>query len=144
MKYSTRLSNGVHILVFISEHEKENLTSGDIAESIKTNPSYVRKLMGDLKNSGLIISEQGKAEPRLGRDPSEINLLHVYRAVEGNKPLIHINTGTNPECGVGVHIQYALEDFYEKIQRDAEKSMESITLEDIILDYRERIKSVSE
>ena len=32
----------------------------------------------------------------------------IYRAVEGDKPLLHLDTDTNPDCGIGINIQFAL------------------------------------
>ena len=42
MKYSTRLSDAVHILAFIALYPDCDLTSNKLAESIQTNPAYVR------------------------------------------------------------------------------------------------------
>ena len=42
MKYSTRLSDAVHILAFIALSPDCDLTSNKLAESIQTNPAYVR------------------------------------------------------------------------------------------------------
>ena len=139
MKYSTRLSDAVHILVLIHQSSGPTISSSDIATSIQTNPSYVRQIMAQLKASGLIHSSRGQATPKLGKAPQEITLLEIYRSVEKDKPLLHLDTHTNPECGVGVNIQLALADFYEKIQVDVENSMKKITLQDIIGSYLQRI-----
>ena len=48
MKYSTKLSDTIHILIFIALGDDEQLSSTKIAESIKTNPAYVRQLMACL------------------------------------------------------------------------------------------------
>ena len=45
MKYPTRLSDAVHILAFIALYPDCDLTSNKLAESIQTNPAYVRQLM---------------------------------------------------------------------------------------------------
>lgn len=132
MKYSTRLSDAVHILVFIHVNEGLGLTSDRIAESVRTNPAFVRKIMSELRAAGLITSVRGHPMPSLSRDPSDISLLDVYRAVEGDKPLLHLDTHTNPECGDGVRIQLSLKDFYGRIQRSIESEMGGISLEDII------------
>ena len=44
MKYPTRLSDAVHILAFIALYPDCDLTSNKLAESIQTNPAYVRRL----------------------------------------------------------------------------------------------------
>lgn len=139
MKYSTRLSDAVHILVFIRQSDSPTISSADIAASIKTNPSYVRQIMAQLKAANLLKSFRGLAKPELGKAPQEITLLEIYKAVEKNKPLLHLDTHTNPECGVGVNIQLALHDYYQDVQDAAEKRMSRITLQDIIDSYYKRI-----
>ena len=87
MKYSTRLSDAVHILAFIALYPNCDLTSNKLAESIQTNPAYVRQLMSALRKGGLLVSVKGHPRPALAREPEKITLLDAYRAVEGNKPL---------------------------------------------------------
>lgn len=142
MKYSTRLSDAVHILVFIHQSDSDTITSADIAKSIQTNPSYVRQIMAQLKAAGILLSSRGQATPQLAKPAPEITLLEVYKAVEKEKPLLHLDTHTNPECGVGINIQLALADFYAQIQKGAENSMQEITLQDIIEAYLQRIKQL--
>ena len=89
MKYSTRLSDAVHILAFIALYPNCDLTSNKLAESIQTNPAYVRQLMSALRKGGLLVSVKGHPRPALAREPEKITLLDAYRAVEGNKPLLH-------------------------------------------------------
>lgn len=101
MKYPTKLSDAVHILAFIALNPEDNLTSEKIAESIQTNPAYVRQLMSALRRGGLLISVKGHPRPSLAKETCQISLLDAYRAVEGDKPLLHQDTHTNPTCGVG-------------------------------------------
>lgn len=143
MKYSTRLSDAVHILVFIQQSDSTTVSSADIAVSIKTNPSYVRQIMANLKAAGLLNASRGQATPELAKSPEEITLLDIYKAVEKDKPLLHLDTHTNPECGVGVNIQLALADYYEQIQKDAEMSMQRITLQNLIDSYLQRISNLA-
>ena len=140
MKYSTRLSDAVHILAYIQINPGKELTSTAIAESIHTNSGYVRQIMMHLKKAELLSNTRGHANPKLMREPGRITILDVYHAVEGNKPLLHLDTNINPECNVGVNIQLTLQEHYNEIQRTAEKKMAQITLEDIIEGYEQRLK----
>ena len=97
MKYSTKLSDAVHNLTFIALHPDVFLTSDKIAESVRTNPAYVRQMMSCLRKAGLLSNVKGHPRPALTRKPKDITLLEVYRAVEGDKPLLHLDTHTNPE-----------------------------------------------
>ena len=62
--------------------------------------------------------------------------------MEGEKPLLHLDIHTNPECGVGVNIQLSIGDFYREVQDAAEKKMQEITLKDIIERYYEHVETV--
>ena len=140
MKYSTKVSDAVHILCFIYLNPDMILTSDRIAQSVKTNSSYVRQLMSTLRQAGLLRSVTGHPRPELAKAPEEITLLHVYRAVEGHKPLLHLDTHTNPDCGVGVHVQNALQDYFDRVQEKAEGEMAAITLQDILNRYQEKLE----
>ena len=139
MKYSTKLSDAVHILAFLALHPGAELTSEKLAESVHTNPAYVRQLMSALRKGGLLTSVKGHPRPGLAKSPGQITLLDAYRAVEGEKPILHQDTHTNPACGVGVNIQLVLADCYGEIQRAAEEKMRGITLEEIVARYHQRL-----
>ena len=65
MAYSTKLSNALHLLVFIATEQGADLSSGAIAKSLAANPSSVRQLMGRLRRAGIITSVIGHARPEL-------------------------------------------------------------------------------
>ena len=138
MKYSTKLSDTVHVMVLIAINQENSLSSASIAESVHTNPGFVRQLMLKLKKAGLMTSVAGHARPSLSKPADQITLLDIYKAVEGEKPLLHLDTHTNPDCGVGINIQLSLQGFYNEIQKNAEEKMNTITLQDIINTYYQR------
>lgn len=139
MKYSTKLSDAVHIMAFIAISQGSDLSSTAIATSIQTNPAFVRQLMMKLRKAGLMSSVAGRAKPALAKPAKQITLLDIYKAVEGEKPLLHLDTHTNPACGVGVNIQLALQEYYQEIQNAAEERMGEITLQDIIVSYHQKV-----
>ena len=138
MAYSTKLSDALHLLVFIEEQQGGDLTSDAIARSLACNPATVRQMMGRLRRAGLIESVTGHARPRLARTAVCITMLDVYRAVEGDRPLLHLDTHTNPACGVGVNVQLVIGDRFAEVQAAAENAMAHVTLDQIIAQYRER------
>ncbi|MDO4554213.1 MAG: Rrf2 family transcriptional regulator [Lachnospiraceae bacterium] len=139
MKYSSKLSDAIHVLVLIALNPLENMTSATFATSIKTNAGFIRQIMSALKKGNIIESVRGRATPSLTKSPESITLLEIYKAIEGDKPLLHLDTHTNPECGIGVNIQYSIQDFYNQIQVSAEKEMEGITLQNIIDNYNNKV-----
>lgn len=140
MKYSTKLSDAVHIMAFIAINPEADLSSSAIAVSVQTNPAFVRQIMMKLRKAGLMSSVAGHVKPSLTKPTEQITLLDVYKAIEGEKPLLHLDTHTNPDCGVGMNIQLALQDYYQEVQDAAENRMGKITLQNIINSYHERIR----
>ena len=134
MKYSHKLSDAVHILAYVHIYADGDLSSAAIAASVEANQSMVRQMMAKLVKAGLLNTQPGKVAPALAKDPHDITLLDVYRAVEGNQDLLHIDDKTNPLCIVGCNIQDTLNDIYASVQRDAEASMAKHTLAAIIDD----------
>ena len=49
-----------------------------------------------LKKAELMTSVAGHARPSLSKPADQITLLDIYKAVEGDKPLLHLDTHTNP------------------------------------------------
>ena len=132
MKYSHKLSDAVHILAYVDIYANGDLSSKAIAASIEANQSMVRRMMSKLVKAGLLNSQPGKVEVSLARAPQDISLLDIYLAIEDNRNLLHIDDKTNPLCIVGGNIQETLDDVYSKVQQDAEASMASHSLQEII------------
>jgi len=132
MRVSTRFSDSVHILAFIEIYQDQRLSSELIASSIETSPVVVRRLMGILRENGLIATKKGTAEPKLSKSPDEITLLDVYLATKGDKQLFTLDTNTNPDCIVGGNIQKVLGAYYEDAKMAALRKFNNVSLQDII------------
>lgn len=144
---SHKLSDALHILAYIEIFGKEgadsqigadgeapgaDLSSASIARSVESNPGVVRRLMAALSKAGLLETRPGSAQPRLARAGADISVLDVYRAIDGEERLLHVDPKTNPACPVGGAIQGVLDDVYAKIQADAEASMAAMSLDSIV------------
>ena len=132
MAYSRRLSHALHILVFIARGRQDELSSDRIGSSMHTNPVSVRQLMGRMRDAGLLNCVTGHSAPTLDRPASDISIWDVYRAVEGDKPLLHLANDVNPECEIGQDIQVIIGEEFERIHAAAATMMRSITLQDIL------------
>lgn len=132
MKYSHKLSDAVHIMAYIEICKGQILSSSEIAKSINSNPSLVRRLMMYLTRDGLLITQKGIAQPILARDSDEISLFDIYSAITDEHNLLHVDDKTNPDCLVGGNIQSVLESEYSKVQNAAESEMKKISLKGII------------
>lgn len=140
MRYSHKLSDAVHILAYVEIYHDSDLSSGAIAASVESNPALIRRLMSALRRADLLTTQQGTAQPRLTREPAVISLLDIYRAVEDNDNLLHVDDKTNPQCIVGGNIQETLRGAYQQVQRAAENQMAQIKLTDLITEIWTREK----
>jgi len=138
MRYSHKLSDAVHILAYIEIYHDDDLSSTAIAESVESNPGLVRRLMAALRTAGLLATQRGTATPEVMRDPTDISLLDIYRAVETDDNLLHVDDKTNPQCIVGGNIQETLREAYATVQTAAESQMATITLASLIADIWQR------
>jgi Rrf2 family protein len=83
MKRNSRLSLALHTLGHMAGDPTRMETSAKIAEHAGTNPVVVRRVLGKLREAGLLESEKGHAGGwRLARAPSEITLADVYLALD--------------------------------------------------------------
>jgi DNA-binding IscR family transcriptional regulator len=138
MSISSRFSVGIHILTLIGLDKDGTQSSENIAGSVNTNPVVIRKIMGMLKNAGLIKVRPGIAGAQLTKELSAITLLEVYKAVNvvQEKELFSVHENPNPNCFVGRNIQSTIVPIFSTAQRALEKELENVTLEDIINDIQ--------
>ena len=137
----TKFSSAIHMLILISEAQTP-MSSEQIAVSVGTNPSYIRKIAGLLKNANIIDSRQGKSGFVLTVAPEELSLWRVYCAVE-EKEQIHLfdlHRNPNDECIVGRHIRPTLAAMFGDIEATAQREMKEKTLRDCMNDMQTIIK----
>ena len=80
----TKYTVAIHILVMLATSPRD-LNSDDLARSVGTNASYIRKVMALLKDHGIIASQRGKSGTRLLKRPEDLSLLEIYQAVNGDE-----------------------------------------------------------
>ena len=130
--YSTKYAVSIHILSLIALKKGNSITSDYIAESVNTNPALVRRLMSGLKKAGLIQTQTKIGVTGLMKDPEEISLLEIFKAVEDRQDLFAIHSDTNTACPVGAKIGCVLEHVNGKIQSSFEEELESLHLSNIL------------
>ncbi|KQU63163.1 Rrf2 family transcriptional regulator [Rossellomorea marisflavi] len=127
---NTRLSVAIHIMSLVAMDPKQS--SDQIAQSVTTNPVVIRRLSGDLKKAGLLTSQAGVPGFNLTRDPKDITLLDIYKAVNMEKELFSIHDKPNPKCPVGKRIQGTLDETFRSVQTAMENELNEQTLKDIM------------
>ena len=117
----------------ISESTKP-LTSEEIAASVGTNASYIRKLIGLLKTKDIIESRRGVGGFTLKLKAEELTLLQIYQAVnETETPRIFdLHQNPSDECIIGRHIKPVLTDMFTEIEDTFSRALAEKTLADCI------------
>lgn len=136
-KISSRFSIAVHILSVIAVSPAES-TGDYIAGSVNTNPVIIRRIMGMLKKAGLVEVRSGVGGASLLKEPEQITLLDVYRAVDVTEDdeLFHIHGEANPLCPVGRNIESALRAELAEAQRAMEARLAQVTLSSLLCKFQ--------
>lgn len=137
----TKFSVAVHILILISESPPP-INSDQIAMSVGTNASYVRKILALLKKAGIVHGHQGISGYSLLFVPKRLTLLQIYQAVmEQPKPhLLDVHQNPSDRCIVGQHIRTVLTGMFADVEDTFARSLSDKTLADCIADIRKRME----
>lgn len=144
MQVSGRFTIAIHIFLCIDTFQDEHkITSDFLAGSIQVNPVIIRKLLGQLKEAGLITVQRGAGGARIAKDPRDITLLDIFNAVESldDGKLFHFHEKPNPDCPVGRSVHPVLDSRLEQIQAAMERELQSITLADVFADTQQYIQA---
>jgi hypothetical protein len=80
MSTNSRFAVAVPVLTLMAWSGEEPLKSEQVAESVNTNPVVIRRMLCELAEAGLVVSQTGSlGGSRLANDPAETTLLDVYR-----------------------------------------------------------------
>jgi Rrf2 family protein len=125
-----RLTRVSHVLVHMAGHD--GMASSDvIAQKLGTNPVVVRRMMGLLRNAGLVRSVAGPGGGwQLTRNLEEIDLLAVHRALQTSVFAIDAGTAMTA-CKVEHAAQAAIGGALEVAAHALEQALAQITLADV-------------
>lgn len=140
----TKFSTAIHTLILISESENP-MSSEQIAVSVGTNASYIRKITSMLKKAGIIESHRGISGFSLTRGAKDIRLLDIYRAVMNVEKvhLFDIHQNPNDQCIVGRNIKPVLRNMFSGLESEFEKSLSKQTLADCISEMEKRVRQTT-
>ena len=125
------MSSAIHTLILIAESDRP-LTSEDIAGSVGTNSSYIRKIIVLLKKKDIIESYRGVSGFLLKPKSEDLTLLKIYQAVnETEQPcLFDLHQNPSDECIVGRHIKPVLTGIFAEMEDTLAQALAKKTLAD--------------
>ncbi|BCZ45673.1 transcriptional regulator [Clostridium gelidum] len=142
MKISSRFSVAVHIISILQLYGNPMPTSEYIAGSVNTNPVVIRRILGMLKQAGMVDMKRGTGGAYLVKSVEDITMLDVYKAVGSveDGQLFQIHENPNPMCPVGANIQEVINVALISSQDAMEGILQKITLADITKNLAEKIE----
>lgn len=79
---------GIHCLLWLVDSSSGQPSSRDLAELQGISPSFVAKIFPKLEKAGIVQAAAGvRGGYRLARAPTDVTVLDIVDAIEGNKPL---------------------------------------------------------
>ncbi len=137
MAANTQFAIAVHMMAGLGYQSGRNVNSCDLASSVNTSASFVRRVLAKLSRANLVETSTGKGGCcRLAKKPENVSLLDIYKAVDAPKAFaIHGYPAQKP-CPISCHFKAALERVLDKSQKSMEKSLAGISLADFIADLK--------
>ncbi|MCA0374657.1 MAG: Rrf2 family transcriptional regulator [Gemmatimonadetes bacterium] len=128
MRRDSRLSGVLHVLLHMTE-QPGPITSDALARAMNTNPVVVRRIMGGLRDRGLVHSEKGHGGGwMLACDLAAVTLRDVYDAL-GEPALLAMGNRTEaPDCLVEQTVNAALGETFDEAEALLLRRFEQISL----------------
>jgi len=132
MKRSSRLSIALHALVHLHKQPNEALTSAELAQCLQTNPVVVRRVLGQLREAGIVAASKGHDGGwRLPGPAEAVSLKAIYAALG---EAILIRTQSDPgdrTCGIVRAVDHVMSDFLAEAEALLAARLQAISLADI-------------
>lgn len=133
MSISSRSAIAIHALMKLARSTEYPLTSTEIADSLRSNPVLVRRILGSLREAGLVSSTEGRGGGwTLARASRDITLYDTYAAVEVGPILSRHPHPPSPQCEVGRHIEALLEAEFRDAERGLEQRLGRTTIDHLV------------
>ncbi|MGK3966290.1 Rrf2 family transcriptional regulator [Sorangium sp. So ce118] len=108
-------------------------SSETLADSANTSAIVVWRLLGPLREAGLVRGHPGRhGGASLARPPEEITLLDVYGAVDDPSVFEFSRNPPNPACPVGCCVTQLLESVFDGVHKTIEVELGRARISDLL------------
>ncbi|TYQ15763.1 UNVERIFIED_CONTAM: BadM/Rrf2 family transcriptional regulator [Acetivibrio alkalicellulosi] len=142
MKISTKGRYGLRAMVDLAVNSKgEHVSLNSIAERQEISESYMEQVFSLLRKSELVKSIKGpQGGYMLSRNPSNITIGEILRCLEGS--LLVYDDKKEEYSKVNTVESCLKANVWDKINESINSVVDSITLEDLILEYKKNNQSL--
>lgn len=130
---NSQFAMAVHVLMMLAKKADENVKSDYLAESVNTNAVVIRRLLCQLSQANLVVSQTGAAGgTRLAKQAEDINLADIFQVVSRSEIFgLHPKT-PNQDCPVGKNIEAILCNLQKEIDAAIGERLEKYSLRDVL------------
>ncbi len=130
---NTQFAVAVHVLTYLAGVTGSRPVSSDeLARSTNVNPVYVRRVLGPLRDAGLVRSRPGvHGGWELAADARDVTLARVWRLLQGSDPVLGLH-GPDPACPVGRGVQKSLHALDRAVADAVTTELERFTVQDVL------------
>jgi len=142
MRIASRFTIAIHtMLVIACFSDVRKVTSKFIAESTNSNPVVIRRILGQLRDAGLIAVKLGVGGAAIIKPLSEITLCDIFDAVEAvNEKFFTFHANPNCMCPVGENIHVILDGHLSEIEQAMYRQMEQTNLQKLLEEIKPFMK----
>ncbi|PRY39022.1 Rrf2 family transcriptional regulator [Umezawaea tangerina] len=130
---NTQFAVAVHVLTYLAGDTGEHpVSSEELSTSTNTNPVYIRRVLGPLREAGLVRSRPGvHGGWELAAAAHDITLATVWHLLQGTDPVLGLH-GPDPACAVGRGVQESLTALDRAVAGAVATELEKVTVHDVL------------
>jgi Rrf2 family protein len=130
---NTRFAVAVHVLTYLAGVEGRAVSSDELSSSTNVNPVHVRRVLGPLREAGLVRSRPGPHGGwELTVDARRLPLSRVWQLMQDGHPVLGLH-GPDPACAVGRRVQAALVSLDSRVTGAITTELAQLTLHDLLV-----------
>jgi Rrf2 family protein len=141
MAANTQFAIAVHLMAGLGYASGRDIHSCELASSVNTCPSFVRRILAKLSKADLIATATGKGgRCWLAKNPARVSLRDIYEAVDAPKAFAIHQYAVQRPCPVSRHIKASLHRILDQAQESMEQSLAQVSVADVIADMKKKNK----
>ena len=133
MAANSQFAVAIHVLTILAKGGNERIKSDYVAGSVNTNPVVIRRLLSNLQEAGLVISQVGATGgTSLAKQPKDIRLAEIYNALPCGEVFALHSKEPNQDCPIGKNMAAFLCGLQKEIDKSIEEKLNQYTLRDVL------------
>jgi len=133
MATNSRFAMATHIMISVSLHKEELVSSSYLAQSLNTNPVVVRRILSELQKHGLLETQTGRSGgARLAKNVKSISLFDIFAAVDDGELFAYNPNDPNRKCALSCEMKRLLEPVFSSASESLADHLKKVKLADLI------------